>query len=125
MTAVLLAQAQSDRTVTGNVLGGAGNPAADAEVVLFAPPTAFDTRGPVEVRTKSDAAGKFSLKVSPLGRTVIGDVNYLARVNDFDHLLGLAGCPQAPSPGLRPPSPRGGEGKQKARTPLTTRTSLP
>ncbi len=78
LATLLLVQASAGRTVSGDVIDDRGKPVADAQVVFFAPPGAFDTRGPVEVRTKSDAEGKFSLKVPPLGRTVVGEANFLA-----------------------------------------------
>ncbi|MFI5459026.1 MAG: hypothetical protein ACHRXM_26655 [Isosphaerales bacterium] len=78
LAAALLAQAQADRLVTGDVVDGDGKPVSGAQVVLYAPPVSYGKGDPVEVQTKSDALGKFSLKVPPLGRILINGVNFLA-----------------------------------------------
>ena len=83
ISVVLLAQAQSDRRITGEVVDGQGKPVVGAQVVLYAPPTAYGKGDPVEVRMKSDAEGKFDLKVPSLGRIAINGVNYLAYAPDM------------------------------------------
>ncbi|MGO9920378.1 MAG: carboxypeptidase regulatory-like domain-containing protein [Isosphaeraceae bacterium] len=78
LAAVLLAQAQVNRPASGEVVDRQGKPVADAAVALYSPPSVFGKGDPVEARTKSDAQGKFNLKVPPLGRTLINGVNFLA-----------------------------------------------
>jgi len=78
LAAVLLAQAQADRAITGEVVDGQGKPVAGAQVVFYAPPVSYGKGDPVEVQTKSDPRGNFSLKVPPLRRAVTNGVNFLA-----------------------------------------------
>jgi hypothetical protein len=76
--AVLVGQAPADRPATREVVDGQGKPVVGADVVLYAPPVAYGKGDPVEVRTRSDAQGKFNLKVPRLDRIVINGVNFLA-----------------------------------------------
>ena len=76
LASMLLAQA--DQPTTGEVVDGQGKPVADAQVVLYSPPVVYGKGDSVEVRTKTDTEGKFSLKVPPLRRILINGVNFLA-----------------------------------------------
>ena len=64
---VLAAQAPADRTITGVVVDSQGKAAANAQVVLYAPPAEYGRTDPVEVSTKSDALGNFAIKAPQLG----------------------------------------------------------
>jgi len=78
LAAALVTQAQADRSVTGDTVDGQGKPVSGAQVVFYAPPVSYGKGDPVEMPTKSDAKGKFSLKVPPLGRILVNGVNFLA-----------------------------------------------
>jgi hypothetical protein len=70
--------AQADRPRIGAVVDGQGKPVADAVVIFYAPPVVYGKGDPVEAQTKTDAAGKFSLKTPPLKRILVNGVNFLA-----------------------------------------------
>jgi Carboxypeptidase regulatory-like domain len=78
ITVVLLAQAPAARGIAGEVVDDQGKPVADAQVVLYSPPTAYGQGESVEVRATSDAQGKFNLKVPPLKRIVVNGVQFFA-----------------------------------------------
>ncbi len=78
LAAMVFAQAQPDRTATGEVVDDQGKPVADAQVVLYAPPLVWGKENAAEAQTRTDAQGQFHLKIPPLGRTVVNGVNYLA-----------------------------------------------
>ncbi len=78
LAAALVAQAQPDKPRTGEVVDGQGKPVAGARVIFYSPPVGYGKGDPVEVETRTDAAGKFSLKVPPLKRILVNGVNYLA-----------------------------------------------
>jgi hypothetical protein len=78
LASLLIAQTQADQPRTGEVVDGQGKPVADAEVVFYSPPVVYGKGDPVEVRTKTDTAGKFSLIVPPLKRVFMNGVNFLA-----------------------------------------------
>ena len=62
------AQAGRGVTIEGTVVDDQGKPVADAQVLFFAPAPAGGKVESVEVRTKTDAAGRFRLTTPPLGR---------------------------------------------------------
>ena len=55
-----------------------GKPVADARVVLYAPPLVWGKENTAEAQTRTDAEGRFHLKIPPLGRRIVNGVNYLA-----------------------------------------------
>jgi hypothetical protein len=78
LATLLLAQTSADRMVTGEVVDDQGKPIANAEVVLYSPPTGYGKGKSVEVRAKSDAKGKFSLVVPRLERIFSNGVHFFA-----------------------------------------------
>lgn len=75
---LILAQTPAARPLTGEVVDGQGKPVADAQVVLYSPPTVYGQGDSVEVRATSDAQGKFSVNVPPLKRIVVNGVQFFA-----------------------------------------------
>jgi len=75
LAAALLAQFQGG-TLQGTVVDDQGKPVADAQVVFHAPAPGGGKVQPVEVRTKTDAEGRYRLTTPPLGGVYI----LLARV---------------------------------------------
>ena len=58
LAAASMAQFQG-RTVQGTVVDDQGKPVADAQVIFHAPAPWYGKADPVEVRTKTDAEGRF------------------------------------------------------------------
>src|SRR5580693_6033441 len=73
-----LGQVQVNQPATGEVVDDKGKPIADAEVVLYSPPTNYGKGTSVEVRATSDAQGKFSLIVPRFERIYTNGVHFLA-----------------------------------------------
>ena len=78
VAAVLLGQAPAVRPLSGDVVDIQGKPVADAQVVLYSPPTTYGEGDPVEVHSATDAQGKFSLKFPPFKRIVVNGVTLFA-----------------------------------------------
>jgi len=78
LAVMVLAQAQPDRTATGEVVDDKGKPVADAQVVLYAPPLGSGWEDTAEAATRSDGEGRFHLKIPPFGRLIVNGVNVLA-----------------------------------------------
>jgi hypothetical protein len=74
----LSAQAEPDRAAIGEVVDSQAKPVADAQVILYSPPTTYGHGDSVEVRATSDGQGKFRLKHPPLRRILINGVSFLA-----------------------------------------------
>ncbi len=92
LAAALLAQAQADRAVSGEVVDGLGKPVAGAQVVFRGRP--HDKTDPVEVRATSDALGAFRLNIPQLGRSLAREVNLLAYHPGL--AIGAVGLAQTP-----------------------------
>jgi hypothetical protein len=78
MATALSAQAAPDRAAIGEVVDSQGKPVANAEVVLYSPPTVYGKGTSVEVRATSDAQGKFSLIVPRFERIHTNGVHFFA-----------------------------------------------
>jgi hypothetical protein len=74
----LVGQAQVDQPATGEVVDDKGKPVANAEVVLYSPPTNYGKGTSVEVRATSDAQGEFSLIVPRFERIYTNGVHFFA-----------------------------------------------
>jgi hypothetical protein len=74
----LIAQPGPARPARANVVDGNGKPVANARVVLYAPPVAYLKGDPVEVETKTNADGQFSLVIPPLERAAINGITFVA-----------------------------------------------
>ncbi len=77
LATALMAQIQGG-PLQGKVVDDQGKPVADAQVVFFVPPPLEGDVDPVEVRTKTDAAGQFRLTSPPLARFAMNGVNVWA-----------------------------------------------
>lgn len=89
LAGAVLAQAQPDRTMSGQVVHDEGKPIVEARVVLFAAPLTFGRANTAEARTATDADGRFQLKVPPLGGQIVNGVNLLV----YQPGLAIAGFP--------------------------------
>lgn len=78
VAAILLGQTPAARPLTGEVVDDQGKPVANAQVVLYSPPTTYGHGNSVEVRATSDAQGKFNVKLPPLKRIVVNGVHFFA-----------------------------------------------
>jgi hypothetical protein len=78
LASMFLAQVPVDRPRVGSVVDGQGKPIAGAQIVFYAPPVVYGNGDPIEVGTRTDAAGKFSLKVPPIRRIGISGINFFA-----------------------------------------------
>jgi len=77
LVAALVAQIQGG-PLEGTVVDEQSNPVAGAQVVFFAPPPLEGNVDPVEVRTNTDAGGRFRLTSPPLGRVAMNGVHVWA-----------------------------------------------
>ena len=75
---LLLGQVAVDQPAAGEVVDDQGKPIADGQVVLYSPPTGYGKGTSVEVRTTSDAQGKFSLIVPGFERVYVNGVHFFA-----------------------------------------------
>ncbi|MFI5459022.1 MAG: carboxypeptidase-like regulatory domain-containing protein [Isosphaerales bacterium] len=92
-------------TLQGTVVDDQGKPVADAQVVFHAPAPGGGKVQPVEVRTKTDAAGRYRLTTPSLG----GVYNLRARVWAYRAGTAITAAPVDRSPPaliLRKPEPR-------------------
>jgi hypothetical protein len=74
----ILAQAQPDRTVPGQVVDDQGKPVAGVRVVLYAPSMWQGPENTAETETAIDAEGRFWLKFPHIGRRNLTTIGILA-----------------------------------------------
>ena len=78
LAAFALARSQPDKVLTGEVVDSNARPVADAQVVFYAPPLAWGRENSAESRTRTDAEGRFRLKIPPFGRVIVVGMSFLA-----------------------------------------------
>ena len=78
VAAAFLGQVQVNQPATGEVVDDQGKPIANAEVVLYSPPTSYGKGTSVEVRAKSGTQGKFNLIVPRFERIYTNGVHFFA-----------------------------------------------
>ena len=79
LLAVVFAQAQPDRTMSGEVVDDAGETRRRCPGRPLCPSADLGARRTTaEAQTTTDAEGRFRLKIPPFGRTIVNGVNFLA-----------------------------------------------
>ncbi len=78
LTAMVFAQAQPDRTQTGEVVDDQGKPVAGVPVVCYVPPSLSGKEYQAEAQARTDAEGQFRLKLPRYGGSLGGGMNFLA-----------------------------------------------
>jgi hypothetical protein len=105
LSVTILAQAQPDRTMSGQVVDDQGRPIVEARVVIYAPPLTWGRANTAETRATTNAEGRFQVRIPPLGREIVNGVNLLV----YQPGLAIAGFPFFRPPAkyvLRKPEPR-------------------